>query len=499
MPTAKLRQDTVRIVPYFGQKNAQCIYWDEEIPCFGLRVYPSGRRSYVVTYRVNHRKRLANLGRADALTLADARRKARAFLGQVADREDPQADGDALRAANTVKSLVDVYLSKHAKPKKQTGSTDERYLNRLLVPKLGSRLAVMVTPADVADIHSSYGAQHPYAANRLLEIVRKMYHCAETWGLVPRGFPNPCTGIEEFPERKRKVYVTSEQMPALARAIDGELNEHARHALWLLLLTGVRKKELLRAQWRDVDWDRRTLAIGRTKNGEPVLAPLSTVAVERLMMIPRIQGNPYIICGPFTGQPLKDLRSAWNRVRTAAGLQDIRIHDLRRTVGSWLVQDGVSLHLVGAVLNHKDPKTTAGYAYFQTEHRQSALDRHGERLRGIAASKTTRRKRKTRDDPGMVTNTGHHVHRFSRQELYDLVWSQPIAKLAETYGVTDVGLAKACRRAGIPVPHRGYWAKLSAGQKVEKPGLIPTPTGNRQIAIRARANSPEEARAANAA
>ena len=499
MPTAKLRQDTVRIVPYFGEKNAQCIYWDEEIPCFGLRVYPSGRRAYVVTYRVNHRKRLANLGRADALTLSDARRKARTFLGQVADREDPQADGDALRAANTVKSLVDVYLSKHAKPKKQTGSTDERYLNRLLVPKLGSRLVVMVTPADIADIHSSYGAQHPYAANRLLEIVRKMYHCAETWGLVPRGFPNPCTGIEEFPERKRKVYVTREQMPTLARAIDGELNEHARHALWLLLLTGVRKKELLRAQWRDVDWDRRTLAIGRTKNGEPVLAPLSTVAIDRLKMIPRVQGNPYIICGPFAGQPLKDLRSAWTRIRTAAELQDIRIHDLRRTVGSWLVQDGASLHLVGAVLNHKDPKTTAGYAYFQTEHRQSVLDRHGERLRGIGASRSTRGKRKTQDDKSVVTNTGHHVHRFSRQELYDLVWSQPIATLAETYGVTDVGLAKACRRAGIPVPHRGYWAKLSAGQKVEKPGLIPTPTGNREIVIRARANSPKRARAANAA
>ena len=498
MPTAKLRQDTVRIVPYFGEKNAQCIYWDEEIPCFGLRVYPSGRRAYVVTYRVNHRKRLANLGRADALTLSDARRKARTFLGQVADREDPQADGDALRAANTVKSLVNVYLSKHAKPKKQTGSTDERYLNRLLVPKLGSRLAAMVTPADIADIHSSYGAQHPYAANRLLEIVRKMYHCAETWGLVPRGFPNPCAGIEEFPERKRKVYVTGEQMPALARAIDGELNEHARHALWLLLLTGVRKKELLRAQWRDVDWDRRTLAIGRTKNGEPLLAPLSTAAIERLKMIPRIEGNPYVICGPLTGQPLKDLRSAWTRVRSAAGLEEFRIHDLRRTVGSWLVQDGVSLHLVGAVLNHKDPKTTAGYAYFQTEDRQSVLDRHGERLRGIAASKNIRRRRTTRDDGSMVTNTGHRIHQFSRQDLYDLVWSQPIATLAATYGITDVGLAKACRRAGIPVPHRGYWAKLSTGVAVEMPRLKPVPDGSKKIVIRLRAISRDTTTIANA-
>ena len=486
MPTAKLRQDTVRILPYTGEKNAQCIYWDEEIPCFGLRVYPAGRRAYVVTYRVHHRKRLANLGRADALTLAEARRKARAFLGQVADGGDPQATDDALKAATTVKALVEIYLRKHAMPKKRSADDDERYLNSHLVPNLGSRLAVTITPADIADIHCSYGAQHPYAANRFVEVVRKMYRCAETWGLVPRGFPNPCTGIEEFPERKRKLYVTSEQMPVLVRAIDGELNEHARHALWLLLLIGVRKKELLRAQWRDVDWDRRTLAIGRTKNGEPLLAPLSMAAIQRLKLIPRIEGNPYIICGPLAGEPLKDLHSAWARVRAASGLQELRIHDLRRTVGSWLVQDGVSLHLVGAVLNHKDPKTTAGYAYFQTEDRQSVLDHHGERLRRIAASKTTHRKSKCRDDQGLVTNTGHRVHRFSRQELYDLVWSRPIATLAATYGVTDVGLAKACRRVGIPVPPRGYWAKLAAGHPAEKQPLQPPTFGGPEIVIRSR-------------
>ena len=313
----------------------------------------------------------------------------------------------------------------HASPKKQSGPSDERYLNRLLVPKLGSRLAVTITSADIAGIHRAYGADHP------------------------------CAGIEEFPEHKRKVYVTSEQMPALARAIETETNDHARHALWLLLLIGVRKQELRRTQWNDVDWNQRTLSIGRTKNGEPLLAPLSIAAIDRLKMIPRIEGNPYIICGKFPGQPLKDLRSAWLRVGTAAALQHVRIHDLRRTVGSWLVQGGASLHLVRAVLNHKDPKTTAGYAYFQMENRQAVLDRHGERLREIAARPSTRpRGSHRRNIARQVANNGRSVRRFTRRELYNLVWSKPISKLAATYGVSDAGLAKACRRANIPVPRR---------------------------------------------
>ncbi len=486
MPAAKLRQDTVRRLPYLGEQNSQCIYWDDEIPCFGLRVYPTGRRTYVVSYRVNQRKRLAKLGRADALTLAEAHKKARTFLGQVAGGEDPMAAGDALRTASTVRALVETYLRKHAKPKKQSGGSDERYLNSHLVPKLGSRLALTITSADIAEIHAAYGSEHPYAANRFLEIVRKMYNCAPTWGIVPRGFPNPCRGIEEFPEHKRKVYVTNEQMPALAHAIEAELNHYARHALWLLLLIGVRKKELLRAQWSDVDWEQRALSIGRTKNGEPLLAPLSIATIERLRMIPRIEGNPYIICGKFAGHPLKDLRSAWARVRTAAELQHVRIHDLRRTVGSWLVQGGASLHLVGAVLNHKDPKTTAGYAYFQTENRQAALDRHGERLREIAARPNSGHSTSNaRNAAGQVAKAkgGRRVHRFTRQELYGLVWSKPISKLAVTYGISDAGLAKACRRANIPCPRRGYWAKLSAGLTIEKHPLAPATDASKEILI----------------
>ena len=167
--------------------------------------------------------------------------------------------------------------------------------------------------------------------------------------------------MERFRETKRRRFVTPDEMPQLARAIDDETDEYVRHALWMLLLTGLRRGELLNAKWTDIDWEQRTLLIPKTKNGEALLAPLSRAAVTRLKSVPQLQGNPYIFCGHKTGQHFVNLTHAWSRVRSAADLNDLRIHDLRRTVGSWLVRDGASLHLVGTVLNHKDQKTTAGY------------------------------------------------------------------------------------------------------------------------------------------
>jgi hypothetical protein len=148
MPNAKLRQDTVRSIPYIGTGKAQCIYWDEGLPGFGLRLYSSGKRVYVCSYRVSQRKRLASLGRADVLTLDEARRKAKRYLGQVADHLDPQAMSDEERATVTIRTLATAYVEKHARLKKKSWRHDESVLRRLLLPKLGAwRVTAVTTPA----------------------------------------------------------------------------------------------------------------------------------------------------------------------------------------------------------------------------------------------------------------------------------------------------------------------------------------------------------------
>jgi integrase len=153
-----------------------------------------------------------------------------------------------------------------------------------------------------------------------------------------------------------------------------------------LPVVGLRSKELLNAKWSDIDWDMGTLFIGLTKNGEPLLAPLSDAALARLKSIPKIDNNPHIICGQRPGRPLTSLGEPLRRVVARAGLRNIRVHDLRRTVGSWLAQSGVSLHLIGDILNHRDLKTTLGYAYFQTQHHRDGLNTHGGKVLSFVAA-----------------------------------------------------------------------------------------------------------------
>ena len=472
MPTKLLRQDTIRPLPYLGSQNDQCIYWDAQLAGFGVRVYPTGRRTYVCSYRIHGRKRIATLGRADILKLDTARKKAISYLGQVADGLDPKAPQEAIKAAGTVKSLTQAYLGRHAKLKKNSWADDEAYLTRHLIPRFGTRLALAVTTDDIATLHAEVGRKHPYAANRLLEIIRKMYNLGRKWGLVPLDKANPASGVERFPEVKRRRFVTPDELPRLSKAIEQEFDDYVQHAVWLLLLTGLRRGELLNAKWTDIDWKQRTLSIPKTKNGEVLLAPLSHAAIARLKAVPQIKDNPYIICGRKAGRPLVNLNVAWNRIRIAAGLPDVRIHDLRRTVGSWLVRDGASLHLVGAVLNHKDQKTTAGYAYFQTKERHKALDKHGRNVVGFAARESV-----GRDDPPESAadplQNRRQVHSFSREALYELVWSESTRTLAARFGISDVGLAKACKRTNIPTPDRGYWARVAAGQECQRTPLPP--------------------------
>jgi len=211
---------------------------------------------------------------------------------------------------------------------------------------------------------------------------------------------------------------------------------------------------------------------------------LSHAAIARLKTVPQITDNPYIIRGRKAGQPMVNVNMAWKRIRTAAELPDVRIHDLRRTVGSWLVRDGASLHLVGSVLNHKDQKTTAGYAYFQTKERHKALDKHGRNVVGFARESVDQQGPSKPSAKSLACRW--QVHSFSREALYELVWSESIRTLAPRLGISDVGLAKACARANIPTPDRGYWARVAVKKDCARKPL-PSPELSATVKFRGRA------------
>ncbi|WP_295448059.1 site-specific integrase [uncultured Thiodictyon sp.] len=382
-----LTKRSVEGMTYEGTGRNPDYRWDPEVKGFGVRVYPTGLKTFLIAYRSGARKRFLKLGTLGKdMTAEQARAAAKTKLGAVVQGADPAESRDQDRQGETVRELCVAYLERYAKVHKKSWSEDERRINNRILPAWASLKAKAIKRADVAALHSKIGTKedHPYEANRVRELVAKMFELAHRWGFVPEDHRNPAQGIDDYKETKRDRWVTPDELPRLAQAINEEPNESARAALWLYLLTGCRKSELLKAQWADVDWTREALRLADTKNGKTHYIPLSPPAVALLRDMPRTDDNPFILPGKLPGAHLVNVSKPWGRVRAAAGVEDVRLHDLRRTVGSWLAQSGNSLHLIGRVLNHSTQSTTAVYARFGEDSVRAALDQHGARLMGAA-------------------------------------------------------------------------------------------------------------------
>jgi integrase len=379
----KLTKSRIDAFRYEGDGKSRDLRWDDAVSGLGLRVYPSGRKAFVLSYRTQGRKRLLTLGEYGPLTLDKARDLAQRRKAEVIEGKDPLEARQSAAGAKTVGELCRVYLERYAIHKRTAGE-DKRRIEQHILPRWANRKVESLKRAEIAEAHHKVGQDWPYEANRRLSLVRGMFNLARQWGFVDEGWPNPASGIPMHPEQSRDRWVTKDELPRLAEGIDQEPNVYVRSALWLYLLTGMRKRELLGARWDDIDWDRRELRLGETKTGRPHYVPLSPPAIAILQATPRQELNPYIFCGARKGKHLVNIDICWSKVRERAGVPDVRLHDLRRTVGSWLAQAGNDLHLIGKVLNHSNLSTTQVYARFSQDVVHKALEDHGARIMAAA-------------------------------------------------------------------------------------------------------------------
>ncbi len=369
---------TKRVVEGADVRATEYMIWDGATKGFGVRVMPSGRKSYLIQYRVGTRSRRLTLGSHGILTTDAARDLAVQALAAVRAGDDPAEDRKQRRSAVTVRELTDRFDREHIalRVKASTAKEYRRNLTRFILPALGRLRVEEVTRADVARFHHSL--RHiPYQANRNIEIISKMFSLAEMWGLRPDG-TNPRRRIAKYREEKRERFLSMAELRRLGEVLDEMTAERielasAITAIRLLVLTGCRLNEIVTLRWEHVDLDAGVLRLPDSKSGaKPVY--LGQAAVDVLSAIKRMPFNAHVIPGTLPGQHLSDLQPFWQRVRARAGFKDVRIHDLRHTFASIAVAAGQGLPMIGKLLGHTQVQTTARYAQLGSDPVRAAAN-----------------------------------------------------------------------------------------------------------------------------
>jgi integrase len=352
--------------------------WDTELRGFGLRVKPTGVKSYVIQYRtVTGISRRVTVGQHGRLTADEARTQAKIQLGRVARGDDPAAEKANARDGVSLAAFAERYFSDHAATKKKPSSVrmDRINLNKHILPILGRKRIDTLGRADMVRLHQSMH-DTPGAANRCLALLSKMMNLAERWGERPDG-SNPCRHVEKYREIKRDRFLSAHELARLGGACkrceqDGTMGPSFLALVRLLIFTGARLAEIQKAQWDWVDIESGVLRLTDSKTGAKTIM-LPAPALDLLAGLTRVEGNPYIITGE-RDRYLVNVWKQWAILRDAAELKDVRLHDLRHSFASVGAAGGMSLNIIGGLLGHRQTQTTSRYAHLASDPLRAAAN-----------------------------------------------------------------------------------------------------------------------------
>jgi integrase len=353
---------------------------------FGLRVTAGGARSFVLSYRTREgRARRLTIGNLDAWTVATARAEAADLRRQIDRGGDPLGELQDDRAAETVTELAERFLAEHGSRLRPKSLLDyRRMITRHVLPALGRHKVRSVAFTDIDRLHRRISQTAPYQANRCLAVLSKMFSLAIRWRMRT---DNPCVGIARNKEHDRERYLTGEELPRLLTALAEYRDQRTAAIFRLLLLTGARRGEVLSMRWEDVDvgggvW---TKPHGRTKQRERHVVPLSaaarTVLAELAAETPDLNGFIFPAGRGATG-PMRTVEKPWKSLCQAAGITNLRTHDLRHSYASQLASAGIGLHVIGRLLGHRKPSTTARYSHLTDAALREATERAGALIVG---------------------------------------------------------------------------------------------------------------------
>jgi integrase len=364
-------------------KENPYILWDQKVIGLGLKITPTGRKTFLVNYRFRQRLYRFKIGAFPVLTLKEARLVACDKLSMLCHGKNPAEELHEARKVPLFRDFIDIYLSE--KKDLRSYKKIQGKIQLHLLPPFGNMVISSINSEDVRRMHARLSDKIPIQANAVLDVLHDMFTVGQKRGLLPRDFIDPTKDIKRNLKIGRDRFVHKSEMPALAKAIDEitQKNLFVGKLIWLYLLTGARKSELRSAEWAWVDWERKQIVVPRTKNNDLDRKTLPDKAIEVLKSLPHIADSKFIFPSQFNpNMPVSDsqVQRWWELIRTKAGLADVRLHDLRRTVASWLANSNHSFQLIGRILNHRDARSTGIYARYSDSAQSDALNAYSEKL-----------------------------------------------------------------------------------------------------------------------
>jgi integrase len=405
-----------------NDSNSCKYFYDTKVHGLGIGVSPKGQKTFVLYRRVKRRPERITIGRYPDLTVEQSRAKAEILNGEIAAGHNPARMRRDERGELTFAELFEVYMERHSRPRKKTSHEDElRYKKHIASRRHGVNISKMrlseITQQDIKQIHRTFGANPPASANRLISLISSVFKIGIEEGLFSGVIP--CRGIRKYKEVSRRRYLRAHELPRFFRALAVDKNELVCDFVQICLFTGARRHNVMSMRWDEISFDSAEWLIPMTKNGESQTVPLIDQALLILKERRAKSSSEIVFEGSGSTGHLIEPKKVWRRIlirATALGLfdhlnakgiwtaveeagvmdgweadpiklfgelltladqhkvalkpldmRDLRVHDLRRTMGSWQAETGASLLIIGHSLNHKSPQSTAVYAHLSTD------------------------------------------------------------------------------------------------------------------------------------
>lgn len=387
MPENKFnfRKDTLASLPT-PTNGKRKYYYDTKMRGLGVCVLPSGKKTFIVYRKINGRPERINLGDIKDSSIEQARGKAAEINALIAKGENPAQKKRLSKAEITLGDLFNEYISRHAKVHKKSWEDDERQFNRYLSSWKHRKLST-IRKTDIQKLHHEIGRNHGfYAANRLLALLSSLFNRANEFGFWDKA--NPANGIKKFKEKSRSRFLQADELPRFFKSLSEEPNETARDYILLSLLTGARKSNMLAMRWDEINLELGLWNITKTKNGDSHVIPLVPQALEILKNRFVNKTKEWVFPSTSKTGHLADPKKPWQRILKNAGIKDLRIHDLRRSLGSWQASTGASLAIIGKTLSHRNVNTTAIYARLNIDPVRDSMNKATQAIWNAAITVT---------------------------------------------------------------------------------------------------------------